>query len=138
MQANHRPSSKSHALFVAALSLKDVYYLVGTALKRMQRFATGTFTKTDALACNKIAWRCVRQAMSSVVVANTGQTECLNAFVCRSVHNEFEDNLVLATARSLKVDDLVTGDEHLALHSPVGALSPMDTANLLEAERPSR
>lgn len=123
-----------HALYAAAVSLKDVYYLVGAMLKRAQRNETGALSEQDAVACTQIAWSCVRQALDVVIVANTGGAECLDAFVCRSVHDDFGDNLVLAAARSVGADFLVTGDERLALHSPVGTLSPTAMANLLEAE----
>ncbi|MBR3235735.1 MAG: PIN domain-containing protein [Atopobiaceae bacterium] len=128
-------SNGSHALYVAAVSLKDVYYLVGATLKRLQRLEAGTLTESDALACTEIAWSCVRNAMEVALVANTGRRECLDAIVYRSVHNDFEDNLVLAAARSSEVDIIVTCDERLAQHSPMGALSPQALVRLLEADR---
>lgn len=57
-----------------------------------------------------------------------------DAFVCRSIHGDFKDNLVFACARSVGADVLVTGDEQLALHSPVGAMTPQALASLLAAE----
>ncbi len=131
-------SQGTHALYVASLTLKDVYYLVGATLKRLQRAERGTLTESDAAACNQIAWSCVRHAMDFAIVANVGKNECLDAFVCRSVHDDFEDDLVLASARAVDADFLVTGDERLALHSPVGALSPVAMANFLTAERQAR
>ena len=124
----------THALYAAAVSLKDVYYLVASTLKRAQRLERGTLTEGDARACAEVAWGCVRHAVDTFLIANTGRGECLDAFVCRSVHNDFEDNLVLAAARSVEADILATGDERLALHSPIGAMSPQDLASLLEAE----
>lgn len=124
----------THAIYAAAVSLKDLYYVVGATLKRANRQENGILQQADAEACNQIAWSCVRQAMVFVVVANTGKSECLDAFVYRAVHDDFEDNLILATARSIHADFLVTGDEKLALHSPVGALSAQSMARLLAAE----
>lgn len=126
-------SQGRHALCVAALSLKDVYYLVGATLKRLQRSEQGTLSKGDAAACNEIAWSCVRHAMDMALVANTGSGECLDAFVLRSLHDDFEDNLVAASARSAQADFIVTGDEHLLAHSPIAALAPQDMAALLKA-----
>lgn len=123
-----------HLLCVAALSLKDVYYLVGATLKRLQRSQRGTLSEADASACNEIAWSCVQHAMDATLVVNTGNKECLDAFVLRAVHGDFEDNLVAASARSAGADFIVTGDERLLAHSPVAALSPHDMANLLRAE----
>lgn len=127
-------SRDTHALYVAAISLKDVYYLVTATLRRVQRVDKGVLSEADSRACNEIAWSCVRQAMDYSIVANTGKNECLDAFVCHSIHGDFEDNLVLASARAVGADVLVTGDEQLALHSPIGAMSPQALANLLMAE----
>lgn len=123
-----------HLLCVAALSLKDVYYLVGATLKRLQRNEEGALAQADAKACGEIAWSCVQHAMGFALVVNTGNKECLDACVLRSLHDDFEDNLVAASARSAQADFLVTGDDRLLAHSPVAALSPQDMVNLLEAE----
>ena len=127
-----------HLLCVAALSLKDVYYLVGATLKRLQRTERGSLTEADAKACSEIAWSCVQHAMGFALVANTGNKECLGARVLRSLHDDFEDNLVTASARSAGADFIVTGDDRLLAHSPVAALSPQDMVSLLEAEARTR
>ena len=123
-----------HILYASASSLKDVYYLVGSTLKRAQRIEGGALMEDAAVACADIAWSCVRNALDVVLVANAGQTETLDAFVLRSVHNDFEDDLVLASARAIHADLFVTGDASLAAHSPVGALTPQAAAALLESE----
>ena len=123
-----------HALCVTSLTLKDVYYLVGATLKRLQRAEQGSLTDSDARACNEAAWGCVRHAMEAAIVVNTGRKECLDALVLRSVHEDFEDNLVTASARSAQADFVVTGDERLLAHSPVAALAPQDMMKLLQAE----
>lgn len=128
----------THPLYATALSLKDVYYLVGATLKRAQRMAQGELTQSDARACNEIAWGCVRHAMDITLVAGTGRNECLDALVLRSLHDDFGDNLVAAAARSVQADFIVTGDERLRAHSPVAALSPQDMAALLDAEASGR
>lgn len=123
-----------HPLYAAAPSLKDVYYLVGATLKRLQRQERGALAQADAQACNEIAWGCVRHALDVVLVANTGSKECLDAFVLRSLHDDFEDNLVAASARSVQADFIVTSDERLLAHCPVAAILPQDMAKLLQAE----
>ena len=123
-----------HLLCVAALSLKDVYYLVGATLKRLQRAERGTLDDADAHACNEIAWSCVRHAMDATMVVNTGNKECLDAFVLRALHDDFEDNLVAASARSAGANFIVTSDERLRAQSPIAALLPQDMAKLLQEE----
>lgn len=50
----------------------------------------------------------------------------------RSIHHDYEDNLVVAAALRSKVDILVTNDEKLRRHSAVAALSVEDACKLLE------
>lgn len=128
----------THALHVSPLSLKDVYYLVGTILKRQARQDHGTLSEPNARACGDIAWSCVQHATKTFIVTSIGATECLDAFVCRSLHEDFEDDLVLAAARSIRADFLVTSDEKLIQHSPVAALTPAAMTSLLSSEQASR
>ena len=123
------------AVYVAALALKDAYYLVSMQLKRMERKASGSLSEGMAQAANEVAWSCVRQLVENMVVVPTGRAECLHALVFRSVHDDFEDDLIVATARSADVDYLVTNDQGLLKHAPIACLSSADAAALLESER---
>lgn len=127
-------SQGRHALYAAGVSIKDLYYLVGATLKRMQRSESGALTDAQVSAANESAWGCVKHALDVCIVANTGNAECQDALFLQSIHGDFEDNLVLGAARSIGADYLVTSDEKLLMHSPVGALSPTVMSGLLAAE----
>ena len=106
----------------------------GDEMVPLEQSGVFELAQADAKACGEIAWSCVQHAMGFALVVNTGNKECLDARVLRSLHDDFEDNLVAASARSAQADFLVTGDDRLLAHSPVAALSPQDMVNLLEAE----
>ena len=122
-------------VYVSPLSLKDAYYLVSMHLKRMERQASGELSNSKAEAANEVAWACVRQLIENVLVVSAGRTESLRAFTIRPVHDDFEDNLIIASALNAGIDCLVSNDNVLIKHSPVTCLSSSDAVALLESER---
>lgn len=115
-----------HAVYVASLSLKDAYYLVSMQLKRMERQASGCLDDGMANAANEIAWACIRSFVENVLVLPVGRAETLQAFTYKPVHGDFEDNLVVAAARSANADFVVTNDQSLLRHAPIACLSSAD------------
>ena len=124
-----------HAVYVAALSLKDAYYLTSMQLKRMERQASGQVSESMERAADEIAWACVRQLIENTIVLPTGRAESLLACTLRSIHDDFEDNLVLATAKNANMDYLVSNDEALVKHAPLACLSSSNMVALLESEK---
>ena len=124
----------NHVLYAASTSLKDAYRLVCASLKRAERIASGSVSDARGLAAREIAWACVRQLMQTLLVVPVGQSECLDAFTLRALHDDFEDDLIVAAARKIGADFLVTGDTRLQAHAPVGCLSPRKLADFLVAE----
>ncbi len=53
-----------------------------------------------------------------------GQADIWYAEKLRGVHDDFEDNLVLAAAERVKATYLVTSDEQLLKHATVATLTP--------------
>lgn len=123
-----------HALYTASTSMKDAYYLVRAGLMRQERLESGSVSEGQAHAASEIAWACVRQLMDTALVIAVGQSECLSAMTLRVLHDDFEDDLVLAAAREADVDFLVTSDAQLVKHAAVACLQPADMAALLARE----
>nr|AHF23953.1 PilT protein domain-containing protein [uncultured bacterium Contig19] len=128
-------ASCQHAVYAASISLKDAYYLVAMQLKRMERQASGALSATMARAANEVAWACIRSLIENVLVLPVGRAESIQAFTYKPLHNDFEDNLVVAAALSANVDFLVTNDEALLRHAPIACLSSNDMLALLKEER---
>ena len=122
-----------HAVYVSPLSLKDAYYLVNMHLKRMERQASGHLADSMARAANEVAWSCVRALADNVLILPVGRAETLQAIACKSVHSDFEDNLVIAAALSANADFVVTNDAALLRHAPIACLSTTDTLTFLQS-----
>ena len=123
-----------HAFYVTSLSLKDAYYLVSMQLKRMERQASGRLDDGMARAANEVAWACVRSLVENVLVLPVGRAESLMALTYKPLHGDFEDNLVIAAARSANADFVVTNDASLLRHAPIACLSSSDMLALLRNE----
>ena len=122
-------------VFVAAVSLKDLFYVVENYIKRQARADHGgALLPGDAAAATRIAWGCVERILDVAMVPNLGHTECREAFVLRGVHGDFEDYLVVAAALHVGADCLITSDERLMRHAPVTCLTPQDALTLLRKE----
>ena len=123
------------AICIAALTLKDAYYLVSMQLKRMERKASGSLSDEMAQAAGDVAWSCIRQLAENAIIVPTGRAECLHALVIRAVHADFEDDLIVATAQHAGVDCLVSNDQLLVKHAPIACLTSGDAVALLESQR---
>ena len=123
-----------HALYVPSLVLKDLYYLLQVSLKRVERSVSGAVEEPSAAAINTIAWTCVRKVFEFAIVVGVDSNTCLQAITYRSLHGDFEDDLLMAAARECKADFIVSNDERLCAHAPVACLTSQEAVALLESE----
>lgn len=121
-------------VMVAASTLKDEFYLIERLLKREAAGPDGAVSAQDARAIRDIAWACIRQAMEIAQVVDVGIGDCLRAAALRSLHGDFEDNLVAAAGERCKVDYLVTNDRRLQRHAAVRCLTSKEMLDLLDAK----
>ena len=77
----------------------------------------------------------MRQLVDNVIVLSTGRAESIEAFVLKSTHADFENNLLVATALHANIDIFVSNDAELVKHAPVACLTSSDAVHLLESER---
>lgn len=122
------------ALYASSHSLKDVYYIIAARLKALEMQAVGTVTESAAAAAKEAAWASVELLGRQLIIVPMGQSEHDRAFVYRSLHDDYEDDLQLAAAHTAGADLLVTNDRSLKGHSPIAALSSAEAAAFLEAE----
>lgn len=125
-------------LLYAITSAKDVYYLVAQVLKREQAREGVPLTPSLVAANKETAWACVENMEHNATAVGLDASDVWLAHKFKPVHDDFEDNLVVAAARRAKADYLVTNDERLLRHSPVAALSPRDMLALLRSLDESR
>lgn len=104
------------ALYVASLSLKDLAYQIASLLKLDTRRAGKEITEDVSAAARETAWGCVRNVLQKALIAPVGATEVLGAFTYKRVHDDFEDDLVLAALDAVGGHALMTHDAVLARH----------------------
>lgn len=120
-------------LLVTVPSLKDLYYLLQSELKRNARVAGGEVHEQGAAAIKEVAWSCLNHVTELATVVAADMNDVWLARMQRSVHDDFEDDLVLAAMQRANALCLVTNDEQLAKHAPVVALDTKDAAAFLES-----
>lgn len=119
-------------LLYAISSSKDVYFLVDAGLKRLYREQHGgRLSEEAALAANEAAWGCVNHLSELACAVPCDASDVWIAQKQKSLHGDYEDDLIIAAAKRAQVDCLVTSDEALRRHAPVTAFSVEDAITYL-------
>lgn len=104
------------ALYVPSLSLKDLAYQLASLMKLDVRRAGKDITPEIAAAAREVSWGCVRNVLEKALVAPIRRTEALGAFIYKRIHDDFEDDLVLASLDAAGCQLLMTHDAALRRH----------------------
>lgn len=123
---------KNCTLSYAVSSLKDVYYLVSSEQKRVERREVGALSDSAAAAANAAAWGCITNMQEIACAIPIDLPDVWMASKQRVIHSDFEDDLLIAAAKRAQVDYLVTNDERLLRHCPVASLDVVDMCAQLE------
>lgn len=115
--------------------VKDVFYLAANAFKRDMRNENGRLTERDAATATETAWGCVSAMRDRATAVGSDESDLWKACGLRNLHNDLEDNLIVAAAQRSNATYLITSDELLIKHAPVAALTPGDALTLLQAMR---
>ncbi len=112
-------------------TLNDVFWFVTRDIKKWVIESYGELTEAGARLSNARAWESidVMSELGTPVAADV--SDVWFARKLRSVHPDFEDDMVLAAAERAHVDYLVTSDERLILKATVAALKPEDMLSVL-------
>lgn len=121
-------------LAYAVSSAKDVFYIVTSEHKRLERAAEGSLGKGAVAAANAAAWGCVNALQEMACAVPLDHTDVWMASKQRVLHADFEDDLIIVAALRAKADYLVTNNEGLLRHCPVAALDARDMVALLETK----
>ena len=114
--------------------LSTVFFLFQQELK-MQNRKDGKLSPQEAAESARVAaWAAVEHILELAAAGPSDHADALMALKHRSLHGDYEDNLVIACAMRTNARLLVTNDEMLIKHSPVPALSTEDAGALLALE----
>ena len=104
-------------LYIPSLSLKDLAHQLASLMKLDARRAGKDVTPDIAAAAREVSWGCVRNVLEKALVAPISRTEVLGAFTYKRIHDDFEDDLVLAALDAVDANFLMTHDEALRRHT---------------------
>ena len=121
-------------LGIAAHSLKDVYTLMQRRLKLENERDHKLPVDKAGPSARVVAWAVVEKILETAEVVGSDYMDACIATKQRSIHDDYEDDLVIAAAMRMKADFLVTSDAALLRHCPVAALSPADATKWLQAQ----
>ena len=123
-------SDERAVLYTTDGILKDFFFLFQQTLKEMHR-SSGLAIDVDlAASIEQTAWACLRNIMHLALVVPLGAGEVWEAFALRPQHGDFEDNLVIAAAKRVGADYIVTADRELGRRSPVPCLDVAEAGSL--------
>lgn len=112
----------------------DVYAKTGIDHKKWVR-QSHELTQSWALAVKQFAWDNVEAMQRIATVVGADGSDLWLACKLREIHDDLEDDLILAACERAKVDYLVTRDKKLITDAPVAALTPQKMTLLLKTRQ---
>lgn len=127
---------KEHAvqLLYPVETIKDVFYLIASSFKATVRASGVAVGEAESLVARQLAWSCIDNMRAIACAVGADEADVWLAAKYRSLHGDFEDNLVLAAAQRANVDYLITRDATLIAKATVAALRPDDWLTLQAAQ----
>ena len=127
-----RAAKKEANILYTMQTVNDVYAQVGFENKRWVRQSGVELSEPFARAIKETSWDCVLQMREVGTLVGADVSDLWLACKYRSIHDDLEDNLVLAACQRTKADYLITNDAKLIRHATVAALTPADMSKLLQ------
>lgn len=112
-------------------ALPDVFYLVFIQVKHEIRQMLDAMDELIAAAARTTAWECANAMREVATAVGADQSDVWLACKSEYMHNDVEDNLVLAAARRSKADCLVTSDKALFEHAPLACVAALSVDGAL-------
>ncbi len=105
-------------LAYAPTSAKDVFFIIPRRLRLRSDDVNGSESYLPA------AWSCVGFMMEHAAAAPQALGECELARMMRRSFPDFEDNLIVAAAQSVKASYVVTNDKRMLAAMPEFCITP--------------
>lgn len=125
--------ARGAVLYTSTAALSDIFFILCQETKRLLRKDGVTIDSGMVAAVRESAWATLRSLMELSILVPVSKSETLRAMTYRPLHDDFEDDLVLAAAVRADVDCVVTADVSLVKHAPLACLTPEDLLALLRS-----
>lgn len=124
-------TAKHLQLMFAIHSATDVLYILNQEFKRVAR-EEGRLDERTAHAAHDTALACMRNMCQIATPVGADASDLWLADKYLRLHDDFEDDLVLAACKRAGADYLVTTDRRLLQHADVAAKTPAQMVQILE------
>lgn len=125
--------ARGAVLYTSAAAMSEIFFILCQETKRLLRKDGVAIDSGMVAAVRESAWATLRSLMELSLLVPISKSEMLRAMTYRPLHDDFEDDLVLAAASRADVDCVVTSDVSLAKHAPLACLTPEDLLALLRS-----
>ena len=122
------------SLVVPSHCMSTIFFVFQQELKAKNRRDGKLEPQRAAKTARRAAWAALDFIMELAAVGPSDHSDALIASRNRSLHSDYEDNLVVACAMRTNARLLVTNDELLIKHSPVPTMNADDASRLLALE----
>ncbi len=126
---------KDVTLLYGASKLESMFYVLAAEMKRIIRAEKGALSDADALAARAFAWGCVENIRELATSVGLNEGDLWLASKYRSVSPDLEDNVLLAAAKRVNADYLVTWDAALLRTPVVRTATPSEMREVLKLPR---
>ena len=128
---------------IAFHSLTDVFYVITQELKRANSIAfesgrNAIQPERITATAKETAWGVLESIMGYAEVVGGDGSDARIATLYKSLHDDFEDDLIFAAAHRMGADLIVSDDSALVRRSPLPALSTKDALRWIEASGSSK
>ncbi|MEE1044267.1 MAG: PIN domain-containing protein [Olegusella sp.] len=113
-------------LTYAITAIKDVFYIAERQFKKYAREMQGTLTEAGAAAATDSAWDVADGLNDVATPIGMDAADVWMARKLRGIHNDLEDNLMIAAAERINADYIVTSDIKLIENPHVKAMTAED------------
>lgn len=130
LAAIHRAYEMGDLMAVTPTITKDVFFITSASLKKRMREEGLEISNGLGKGSNAVAWECLKTMQKLTLVLNVGMLEHVGAMFLGSEYPDYEDDLLIATARNAKIDHIITNDKGLLKSAKTLALTPQEYLEL--------
>lgn len=126
-----RAQAQGITLMYPVHAVSDVFYLSFVGTKTQLRQVYEGSDELIAAAARTCAWENVNDMREMATAVGADESDVWLACASEYLHNDVEDNLVLAAARRSKADCLVTNDRGLLEHASLACVAAVSVEDML-------
>lgn len=103
---------------------KDTFYLLWSELKSPdERDSVEVSPESVSASAKESAWGCIRDITRHSINIPGTSSDPMRAITLRDIHDDFEDDLLIAVCEYNDVRMIVSSDKKLQSHSPIKCMS---------------